>query len=145
MGSRWTEAPTCRAIARKTSAGLRQPRDPCGPDADDPHQGADDRRLQLLGRKPEDPNFLGAWRALQSAAGAHRAIVFTAGIGEHSASLRERVCRNAAWLGVELDPCANAANGPRISIAASRVTAWVIPTDEEVMIARHTRNVLTKT
>ncbi len=73
------------------------------------------------------------------------AIVFTAGIGEHSASLRERVCRDAAWLGVELDQRANEANGPRLSTAASRVTAWVIPTDEELMIARHTRRVLAKT
>ncbi len=73
------------------------------------------------------------------------AIVFTTGIGEHSASLRERVCRDAAWLGVELDQRANEANGPRLSTAASRVTAWVIPTDEELMIARHTRRVLAKT
>src|SRR5262245_13008625 len=70
------------------------------------------------------------------------AIVFTAGIGEHSASLRERVCRDAAWLGVELDQRANEGNGPRISTATSGVTAWVIPTDEELMIARHTRRVL---
>jgi acetate kinase len=73
------------------------------------------------------------------------AVVFTAGIGEHSLSLRERVCRDAAWLGVELDQPANEANGPRISTAASRVTAWVIPTNEELMIARHTRRVLAQT
>jgi acetate kinase len=87
-------------------------------------------------------------RELGSLAGALRgldAIVFTAGIGEHSASLRERVCRDAAWLGVDLDQRANEANGPRISTAASRVTAWAIPTDEELMIARHTRDVLAKT
>ena len=66
------------------------------------------------------------------------AIVFTAGIGEHAAPIRERVCRGAGWLGVELDPGANAANGPRISTAASRVLAWVIATNEELMIARHT-------
>jgi acetate kinase len=86
-------------------------------------------------------------RELGSLAAALRgldAIVFTAGIGEHSASLRERVCRDAAWLGVEVDPSANEANGPRISTATSRVTAWVIPTDEELMIARHTRSVLGK-
>jgi len=86
-------------------------------------------------------------RELGSLAAALRgldAIVFTAGIGEHSASLRERVCWDAAWLGVELDQRANEANGPRISTAASRVTAWVIPTDEELMIARHTRDVLAK-
>ncbi len=73
------------------------------------------------------------------------AIVFTAGIGEHSASLRERVCRGAAWLGVELDQRANEANGPRLSSPASRVRAWAIPTDEELMIARHTQRVLAKT
>jgi acetate kinase len=70
------------------------------------------------------------------------AIVFTAGIGEHSASLRARVCRDAAWLGVDLDESANTANGPRLTTAASRVAAWVIPTDEELMIARHTRHIL---
>ena len=87
-------------------------------------------------------------RELGSLAAALRgldAIVFTAGIGEHSASLRERVCRDAAWLGVDVDQRANETNGPRISTAASRVTAWVIPTDEELMIARHTRDVLAKT
>ena len=66
------------------------------------------------------------------------AIVFTAGIGENSAELRERVCRDAAWLGVALDPAANAKGGPRISTAASPVSAWVVPTNEELMIARHT-------
>jgi len=70
------------------------------------------------------------------------AIVFTAGMGENSASLRARVCRDAAWLGVELDDAANERNGPRISGPASRVSAWVIPTNEELMIARHTRDVL---
>jgi acetate kinase len=65
------------------------------------------------------------------------AIVFTAGIGEHAAGIRERVCRHAAWLGVELDEAANARDGPRISTAKSKVSAWVIPTDEEMTIARH--------
>jgi acetate kinase len=70
------------------------------------------------------------------------AVVFTAGIGEHAALIRERVCQAAAWLGVELDPVANAAGGPRISTAGSRVSVWVIPTDEELMIARHTQRFL---
>ena len=70
------------------------------------------------------------------------AIVFTAGIGENSRSLRERVCRDAQWLGVELDAAANDRNGLRISTAGSRVSAWVIPTNEEQMIARHTRRLL---
>ena len=70
------------------------------------------------------------------------AIVFTAGIGENSRWLRERVCGDAAWLGVQLDADANAANGPRIGAVGSRASAWVIPTNEELMIARHTRRVL---
>ncbi len=80
--------------------------------------------------------------SLAAALGGLDALVFTAGIGEHSAAIRERVCRAAAWLGVELDPAANAAGGPRLSTADSRVAAWVIPTDEELMIARHTRRLL---
>jgi acetate kinase len=80
--------------------------------------------------------------SLVAALGGVDAIVFTAGIGENSRMLRERVCRDAAWLGVDLDAGANAANGPRISAAGSRVSAWTIPTNEELMIARHTRRVL---
>jgi acetate kinase len=80
--------------------------------------------------------------SLAAALGGLDAIVFTAGIGEHSVSLRERVCRDAAWLGVDLDPSANAKGGPRISGERSRVSAWVVPTNEELMIARHTRDVL---
>jgi acetate kinase len=57
-------------------------------------------------------------------------------------SIRERICRDAAWLGVEVDAGANAAGGPRISVAKARVSVWVIPTDEERMIARHTRELL---
>ncbi len=77
--------------------------------------------------------------SLTAALGGLDAIVFTAGIGENSAVLRERVCRDARWLGVELDPAANEKGGPRISSAASRVSVWAIPTNEELMIARHTR------
>jgi acetate kinase len=69
-------------------------------------------------------------------------FVFTAGIGERSAEIRERVCRRAAWLGIELDEAANRAGGPRISSAGSRVAVYAIPTDEELMIARHTLRVL---
>ena len=78
--------------------------------------------------------------SLAAALGGLDAIVFTAGIGENAAPIRERVCRQAAWLGVELDAAANAKHGPRISTAASRTAAWVIPTNEELMIARHTRD-----
>ena len=83
--------------------------------------------------------------SLAAALGGVDALVFTAGIGEHAASIRERVCRQAAWLGVELDAKANAVHGPRPSTASSRVAAWVIPTNEELMIARHTRAVLQRT
>jgi acetate kinase len=66
------------------------------------------------------------------------AIVFTGGIGENAAAVRARVCRDAAWLGLELDADANVGGGPCISPASSRVPAWVIPTNEEALIARHT-------
>ena len=81
--------------------------------------------------------------SLAAALGGLDAIVFTAGIGEHAAPIRERVCQSAAWLGVALDPVANVAGGPRISTADSRVPAWVIPTNEERMIARQTRTLVT--
>jgi acetate kinase len=70
------------------------------------------------------------------------ALVFTGGIGERAVPIRERACRQAGWLGLELDPAANRADGPRISADGSRVAAWVIPTDEELMIARHTFDLL---
>jgi acetate kinase len=77
--------------------------------------------------------------SLAAALGGLDALVFTGGIGEHARPVRDAVCRGSAWLGVELDAAANAADGPRISTGASRVAAWVIPTNEELMIARHTR------
>jgi acetate kinase len=80
--------------------------------------------------------------SLAGALGGMDAIVFTAGIGENSAEIRTRVCRDASWLGVELDAAANAKGGPRISAAGSRVSVWSIPTNEELMIARHTRRVI---
>jgi len=80
--------------------------------------------------------------SLAAALGGLDAIVFTAGIGERAAPVREKICRAAAWLGVELDEAANAAHGPCISRPGSRARAWVIPTNEELMIARHTRDLL---
>ncbi|SDD94104.1 acetate kinase [Cupriavidus sp. YR651] len=80
--------------------------------------------------------------SLAAAAQGLDALVFTAGIGEHAAPIRERVCRQAAWLGVTIDPEANASGGPRISDALARVPVWVIPTNEELMIARHTRTAI---
>jgi len=76
--------------------------------------------------------------ALAATLGGVDALVFTAGIGENSAEVRARVCQASAWLGIELDAEANTRGGPRISAANSRVSAWVIPTNEELMIARHT-------
>lgn len=70
------------------------------------------------------------------------AIVFTAGIGENSTAIRGRVCRAAAWLGVDVDDAANDRGGPCVTRPRSAVSAWVIPTNEELMIARHTRRVL---
>jgi acetate kinase len=70
------------------------------------------------------------------------ALVFTGGIGENAATIRARVCRDARWLGLDLNEEANTKGGPRISCIDSRVSAWVMPTNEELMIARHTRRVL---
>jgi acetate kinase len=69
-------------------------------------------------------------------------LVFTAGIGEHSVEVRRRICAASAWLGVELDERANAKNGPRITTERSRVSVWVVPTNEELMIATHTGRLL---
>jgi acetate kinase len=76
--------------------------------------------------------------SLVAALGGLDALIFTAGIGEHAPDIRRRVCRDASWLGLELDEGANAAGGPRITTTASRASAWAIPTDEDLMIARHT-------
>ena len=80
--------------------------------------------------------------SLAAALGGIDGIVFTAGVGENSAVIRKRICERVAWLGVDLDAGANESGGPRISRAGSRVSAWVIPTNEELMIARQTRKVL---
>jgi len=76
---------------------------------------------------------------LAAALGGLDALVFTGGIGENAAAIRARVCRDAAWLGVELDGDANAANARLLSTSASAVKAWRIATDEEGVIARHTQ------
>ena len=80
--------------------------------------------------------------ALAAALGGIDGLVFTAGIGENSADIRQRICRASAWLGIELDEAANGKRGPRISLSSSKVSAWVIPTDEELMIAQHTGRLL---
>jgi len=80
--------------------------------------------------------------ALAAVLGGVDGLVFTAGIGENSAEIRRRICEASAWLGLELDGEANAHKGPRISHPGSKVSAWVIPTNEELMIARHTGRLL---
>ena len=84
------------------------------------------------------------YRAAQSVAslaaslGGIDALVFTGGIGENSAEIRRRICEASAWLGLQLDADANVAAGSCISRPESKISAWVIPTNEELMIARHT-------
>jgi acetate kinase len=76
--------------------------------------------------------------SLAAVLGGLDGLVFTAGIGENSAEIRKRICDASSWLGLELDATANVRKGPRISKPGSKVSAWVIPTNEELMIARHT-------
>jgi acetate kinase len=76
--------------------------------------------------------------ALAAVLGGIDGLVFTAGIGENSAEIRNRICEASAWLGIEVDEDANTRKGPRISSSRSKVSAWMIPTNEELMIARHT-------
>ncbi len=102
---------------------------------------SDDRRAKLA----VDLYVYRIQRELGSLAGALGGVdslVFTGGIGENAALIRARVCRDAAWLGVELNEGGNTKGGPKISAENSRVSAWVIRTNEELMIARHTRSVL---
>ncbi|WP_142850308.1 acetate/propionate family kinase [Telmatospirillum sp. J64-1] len=80
--------------------------------------------------------------SLTAAVGGLDALVFTAGIGQNSREIRALVCEQAAWLGIDFDAEANEAHGPRISTPDSPVSVWVIPTDEELMIATHTRKTL---
>lgn len=80
--------------------------------------------------------------ALAGAMAGIDAIVFTAGIGEKSMTIRKQVCSRLAWLGVHLDDSANEVGGPRISTASSGVSVWVVPTDEESAIASYTANFL---
>lgn len=81
---------------------------------------------------------------LTAAMGGLDGFVFTAGIGERSAKVRGDVCRLAAWLGIDLDGPANDSNGPLISTPESKIAVWVVATDEERMIALHTRSTLSK-
>jgi len=80
--------------------------------------------------------------SLAAALGGLDALVFTGGIGEHAAPIRAAIVRGACWLGLALDADANAAGKRRITSDTSRVPAYVVPTDEELMIARHVRSAL---
>ena len=115
--------------------------------------GASADMRDLLDREPEDgraadavalfcyqaKKFLGA---LAAALGGLDAPVFTGGIGEHAAPVRERVCESLEFLGIRLDPDRNAAHAPVISSDAAAVTVRVLPTDEDLMVARHTRRLI---
>src|SRR5215203_2187134 len=107
----------------------------------------------LLDREPDDrraaeavalfcyqaKKFLGA---LAAALGGLDALVFTGGIGEHSATVRKRICEGLGFLGIRLDPDRNAAHAPVISSDDAPVTVRVVPTDEDLMVARHTRRLI---
>jgi acetate kinase len=80
--------------------------------------------------------------SLAAALGGLDALVFTGGVGENAAPIRAQICRALAWLGLELDEAANAQNGPLITTSASRLATYVVPTDEELVIARHTAALL---
>jgi len=80
--------------------------------------------------------------AMAGALGGVDGLVFTAGIGENSAEIRARICAASAWLGIELDHDANASRQSRITRPGSPVSAWVVPPNEELMIARHTGRLL---
>jgi acetate kinase len=81
---------------------------------------------------------------LAAALGGLDAFVFTAGIGENSITMRTRIVEKLAWLGAVLDPAANAAAETLISRTDSRVALLIVPTDEELMIARHTLALLSE-
>jgi acetate kinase len=85
--------------------------------------------------------FIGA---LAAALGGLDTLVFTAGIGENSATIRARICAPLGFLGIRLDQTLNEANSLVISQEDSPVSVWVIKTNEELMIARHTRDLIEK-
>ncbi|MCC2978261.1 acetate/propionate family kinase [Sphingomonas sp. PL-96] len=109
-----------------------------------------DMRTLTASMAPEAEEALAlfAWRvgreagALASSLGGVDGIVFTAGIGENDADMRSRICRRLEWLGLEINEIANACDGPLISMPDSRPRVYVIPTDEERMIALHTLNII---
>jgi acetate kinase len=107
---------------------------------------SDDMRALLAAKDPRAEEAIALFvywigrelGSLAAALGGLDALIFTAGIGEHAAEIRRRVLADAAWLGVTLDAPANASGGPCLTDSSSRVAAFVIPTNEDLMIARHT-------
>ncbi|MDQ2859277.1 MAG: acetate/propionate family kinase [Pseudomonadota bacterium] len=106
-------------------------------ESDDPHAG---EAIELFTYR-----IAAETAAMACALGGLDGIVFTAGIGEHAPAIRAAVCARLAWLGVALDPTANAANAALISQSGSRAEVRVIATDEEVMIAQHTKTAVERT
>ncbi|OYY03912.1 MAG: acetate kinase [Acidocella sp. 35-58-6] len=104
-----------------------------------------DMRVLLASKAPEAAEAVESFTyaaaqhiaALVVPLGGLDGLVFTAGIGEHSPEIRAAICARLQWLGIAIDPLANAKNAPVISKAASAVEVMVIPTNEEAMIARH--------
>jgi acetate kinase len=83
--------------------------------------------------------------SLVAALGGLDGLIFTGGIGEKAAPIRARVCADASWLGIEVDAAANDRHGPELSSLSSRVPVWIVPTDENLTIARHTQHLLQET
>ena len=107
----------------------------------------------LLGKESSDPRAADAVAlfcylarksvgALAAVLGGLDTLIFTAGIGEHAAPVRERICEGLEFLGLELDAERNARHAPIISRDGSRVVVRVMKTDEDLMIARHVRHLL---
>jgi len=111
---------------------------------------SDDMAVLLKNKTPQTERAIEQFvhhsvRAIGSLAAALEgldALVFTAGIGEHAVPIREAICKRCKWLGLELDSAANARGQACISKAGSPVQAWIIPTDEEQMIAMQTLGVI---
>lgn len=107
---------------------------------------SDDMRVLLASDRPSAMQAIALFvyrisrelGSMAAALGGLDALVFTAGIGEHASEIRRLVCDGATWLGLDLDQSANATDGPCLTKSGSRTSAWVIPTDEDLMIARHT-------
>ena len=111
-----------------------------------------DMRALLAGDRPEAKEAVDLFcyriarelGSLAAALGGLDGLVFTAGIGERAAPVRAAALRQSVWLGLTLDAAANDRHGPRISKPGATPSAWVIPTDENLMIARHVRDLLAK-